>query len=110
MGRTKEDDKQIFWGVGGVRAITCGNHAPHLHFILFLLFITSHTCSAPLFILLKCSNFYGLWENRGGGLRRQANDSDRNHSCSERGRRSEDVRSSIQVRFVLHFIFTLNIP
>lgn len=58
------------FGGGGVGPVTCGNHPPHLHFILFLIFITSHTCSAPLFIfLLKCSNFYGLWENRGGGCK-----------------------------------------
>lgn len=102
-----------FGGVGGgrVRPVTCGNHPPHLHFILLLIFSTSHTCSAPLFIfLLKCSNFYGLWETGGGWLQRQANDSDRNRSCSERGRRSGDVRSSIRVRFVLRFIFTSNIP
>lgn len=75
-----------FFSGGGVRPVTCGNHPPHPHFILFLIFITSHTCSAPLFIfLLKCSNFYGLWENRGwgGGLQRQASDSDRKEEEEE---------------------------
>lgn len=61
-----------FGGVGGgrVRPVTCGNHPPRLHFILLLIFSTSHTCSAPLFIfLLKCSNFYGLWERGWGGCK-----------------------------------------
>lgn len=72
-----------------MRPVTCGNHPPHLHLILSHLLIKVHQL------------LWALGERGGGGKGRPMTASEIEDDPRENNV-SEDVHSSVRVRFVLY--------
>lgn len=96
-GEKKEEREKKagwFWGEWEerMRPVTCGNH-PYpicLHFIIFLISITSHTSSAPFHLLIKVLQLLWAWRKqretgrKSGFLKDPAGDSELQCHWSER--------------------------